>query len=136
MPNFNNGTIGEMRYGQEMSVEQNVEPLISDGTEVAYFIELLRNISDPRDNRGKRHELAFVLAVTTMAILSGKNYVSEIRRYICNKIEWLQKIFDRPDVKPISRAQLPRIIAIVDWEELNAIIEDLFGVTVENANGE
>jgi len=116
MPNFNNGTIGEMGYGQEMSVEQNVEPLISDGTEVAYFIELLRNISDPRDNRGKRHELALVLAVTTMAILSGKNYVSEIRRYICNKIEWLQKIFDRPDVKPISRAQLPRIIAIVEFD--------------------
>jgi len=95
MPNFNNGTIGEMGYGQEMSVEQNVEPLISDGTEVAYFIELLRNISDPHDNRGKRHELAFVLAVTTMAILSGKNYVSEIRRYICNKIKWLQKIWDQ-----------------------------------------
>jgi len=53
-----------------------------------------------------------------------------------NKIGWLQEIFDRPDVKPISRAQLPRIIAIVDWEELNAIIEDFFGVTVENTNGE
>jgi len=118
MPDFNNGTIGEMGYGQEMSVEQNVEPLISDGAEVTYFIELLRNITDPRDNRGKRHELSFVLAVTTMAILSGKNYVSEIHRYICNKIGWLQEIFDRPDVKPISRAQLPRIIAIVDWEEL------------------
>lgn len=136
MPNFNNGTIDEMEYGQEKSVEQNVEPLISDSTEVAHFIDLLKNISDPRDNRGKRHELAFVLAVTTMAILSGKNYVSEIHRYICNKIEWLQKIFDRPDVKPVSRAQLPRIIAIVDWEELNAIIEDFFGVTVENTNGE
>nr|QNO46777.1 hypothetical protein DEIDBPHB_00026 [Methanosarcinales archaeon ANME-2c ERB4] len=136
MTNFNNGTISEMGYGQEKSVEQNVEPLISDGTDVTYFIELLGDISDPRDNRGKKHELSFVLAVTTMAILSGKNYVSEIHRYIRNKIEWLQEIFDRPNAKPISRAQLPRIIATVDWEELNTIIEEFFGVTVENTNDE
>jgi len=136
MPNFNSRTIGEMGYGQEKSVEQNVEPLISDGTDVTHFIELLGDISDPRDNRGKRHELSFVLAVTTMAILSGKNYVSEIHRYIHNKIEWLQEISDRPDAKPISRAQLPRILAIVDWEELNAVIEEFFGVTVENIDDE
>jgi predicted transposase YbfD/YdcC len=136
MPNLNNGTIGKLGYGREKSVEQNVELLISDGTDVTYFIELLSDISDPRDNRGKIHELSFVLAVTTMAILSGKNYVSEIHRYIHNKIEWLQEIFDRPDAKPISRAQLPRIIAIVDWEELNAVIEEFFGVTVENINDE
>nr|QNO42961.1 hypothetical protein MNOMIAMN_00001 [Methanosarcinales archaeon ANME-2c ERB4] len=49
MPNFNNGTIGKMGYGQEKFVEQNVEPLISYGTDVAYFIELLEDISDPRD---------------------------------------------------------------------------------------
>jgi len=136
MPNFNSRTIGEMGYGQEKSVEQNLEPLISDSTDVTYFIELLGDISDPRDNRGKIHELSFVLAVTTMAILSGKNYVSEIHRYICNKIRWLQEIFDRPNAKPISRAQLPRIIAIVDWDELNVIIEEFFGVTVENTNDE
>jgi hypothetical protein len=136
MPNFNNGTIDEMGYGQEKSVEQNVEPLISDDADITHFIELLRDISDPRDNRGKRHELSFVLAVTTMAILSGKNHVSEIHRYICNKTEWLQEIFDRPNTKPISRAQLPRIIAIVDWDELNTIIEEFFGVTVENINDE
>jgi|GEM_PF-265565 len=136
MPNFNTETIGEMRYGQEKSVEQNVEPLISGGTDVTYFIELLGDISDPRDNRGKRHELSFVLAVTTMAILSGKNHVSEIHRYIHNKIEWLQEIFDRPNAKLISRAQLPQILTIVDWEGLNAVAEEFFGVTIENINDE
>jgi predicted transposase YbfD/YdcC len=136
MSNFNNGTIDEVEYGQEKSVEQNVEPLISDGTEVAHFIELLENMHDPRDNRGKRHELSFVLAVTTIAILCGKNQVSEIHRYIRNKIKWLQEIFDRPNAKPISRAQLPRILTIVDWKELNAVIEEFFSVTVENINNE
>ena len=125
-----------MGYGQEKSVEQNVESLISDGTDVTHFIELLEEISDPRDNRGKRHKLSFVLAVTTMAILCGKNHVSEIHRYIRNKIEWLQEIFDCPNAKPISRAQLPRILIIVDWEELNAIIEEFFSVTIENINDE
>jgi len=136
MSNFNSRTIGEMEYGQEKSVEQNVELLISAGAEATHFIELLGDISDPRDNRGKIHELSFVLAVTTMAILCGKNRVSEIHRYIHNKIGWLQEIFDRPNVKPISRAQLPRILAIIDWEELNAIIEKFFGVTVENIDDE
>jgi len=136
MLNFNSRTIAEMDYGQEKSVEQNVELLISDGADVTHFIELLRDISDPRDNRGKRHELSFVLATTIMAILSGNNRVSEIHRYIRNKIEWLQEIFDRPNAKPISRAQLPRIIAIVDWDDLNAIIEEFFGATVENTNDE
>jgi len=136
MPNFNNGTIGEIGYGQEKSVKHNAEPLISDGADVTHFIELLGDMSDPRDNRGKRHELSFVLAVTIMAIMSGKNHVSEIHRYIGNKIKWLRKIFDRPNVEPISRAQLPRILTIVDWEAINAVIEEFFSVTVENINGE
>ena len=136
MPNFNSRTIGKMGYRQEKSVEQNVELLISDGTDATNFIGLLGDMSDPRDNRGKRHELSFVLAVTTVAILCGKNNVSEIHRYIRNKIGWLQEIFDRPNAKPISRAQLPRILAIIDWEALNAVIEEFFSVTVENINGE
>ncbi|RLG28156.1 hypothetical protein DRO03_10520 [Methanosarcinales archaeon] len=88
MPNFNSRTIGEIGSGQKKSVERNTELLISDGTDVMNFIELLGDINDPRDNRGKRHELSFV-PVTTMAILSGKNQVSEIHRYISNKIKWL-----------------------------------------------
>ncbi|KAF5415211.1 MAG: hypothetical protein C5S48_06400 [Candidatus Methanogaster sp.] len=126
MPNFNNGTIGEIGYGQEKSVEHNAEPLISDGVDVMHFIELLGDMSDPRDNRGKRRELSFVLAVTIMAIMSGKNHVSEIHRYIGNKIEWLRKIFGRPNVEPISRAQLPRILTIVDWEELRCGYREVF----------
>jgi predicted transposase YbfD/YdcC len=136
MLNFNSRTIDEMGYGQEKSVEQNVELLISNGADVTHFIELLRDIRDPRDNRGKIHELSFVLATTIMAILSGNNRVSEIHRYIHNKIEWLQEIFERPNAKPISRAQLPRIIDIVDWDDLNAIIEEFFSATVEKTNDE
>ena len=93
MPNFNNGTIGEIGYGQEKSVEHNAEPLISDGTDVTHFIELLGDMSDPRDNRGKRHELSFVLAVTAMAIMSGKNHVSEIHRYIREQDQMATKNF-------------------------------------------
>ncbi|KAF5416431.1 MAG: hypothetical protein C5S48_02930 [Candidatus Methanogaster sp.] len=51
-----------MEYGQEKSVERNAESLISDGTGAMNFIELLGDMRDPRDNRGKIHELSFVLA--------------------------------------------------------------------------
>ena len=34
------------------------------------LIEMLNQLPDPRDNRGKRHELAFVLVCLVIAILS------------------------------------------------------------------
>jgi predicted transposase YbfD/YdcC len=37
----------------------------------------------------------------------------------------------QPGAKPISRAHLPRLLAGVDWEGLNLLIEQLFGVRIE-----
>lgn len=63
--------------------------------------------------------------------------MSSIHRYIVNKIDWLREITDRIDAKPISRAQLPRILEPLDWEELNEIAEKHFGVHIElNLHGE
>jgi len=94
-------------------------------TNAPKFIDLLKNIEDPRDNRGKRHELFFVIACTISAILSGKNYVSELQRYISNHYEWLKAIFNCEDANPtaVSRAQLPNILSVIDWSKLNEQIE-------------
>jgi len=108
-----------------------------DAAQVKSFMDKLETILDPRDNRGKRHLLPFVLAAVSLAILAGRSSVSGIQRYIQNRIDWLRDITQRPQARPISRAQLPRILAVVDWQELNTVTESHFGVRLEkNAHDE
>ena len=99
--------------------------------DVCNFVEALSHLSDDRDNRGKRHELAFVVAGVVLAILSGRSKVSSIFRYIRNRIEWLREVTDHPDAGVISRAHLPRFLARLDWVDLNELIDHHFGVQVE-----
>ena len=99
--------------------------------DVCTFVDALRHLSDDRDNRGKRHELAFVVAGVVLAILSGRSKVSSIFRYQRHRIEWLREVTQHPEASVISRAHLPRLLARLDWAELNTLIEQPFGVQVE-----
>jgi predicted transposase YbfD/YdcC len=99
--------------------------------DVGNFVEALRQLTDVRDNRGKRHAFAFVVAGVVLAILSGRSKVSSIFRYLRNRIEWLREVTHYPDAGVVSRAHLPRLLARVDWVELNTLIERHFGVQME-----
>ena len=99
-------------------------------SQVRKFIQALETLPDPRDNRGKTHELAFVLCCVTLAILSDRSYPSSIQRYIKNRINWLKKITGRPLATAVSRAQLPKILSVVDVKALNEITFNHFGVRV------
>jgi predicted transposase YbfD/YdcC len=100
-------------------------------TNVCNFVEALSQLTDDRDNRGKRHALAFVVAGVVLAILSGRSKVSSIFRYLRNRIEWLREVTHHPEAGVVSRAHLPRLLARVDWVELNTLIDQHFGVQVE-----
>jgi len=100
-------------------------------TNVCNFVEALSQLPDDRDNRGKRHALAFVVAGVVLAILSGRSKVSSIFRYLRNRIEWLREVTQHPEAGVVSRAHLPRLLARVDWVELNTLIDQHFGVQVE-----
>jgi predicted transposase YbfD/YdcC len=100
-------------------------------TNVCNFVEALSQLTDDRDNRGKRHALAFVVAGVVLAILSGRSTVSSIFRYLRNRIEWLREVTQHPEAGVVSRAHLPRLLARVDWEELNTLIDQHFGMQVE-----
>jgi predicted transposase YbfD/YdcC len=102
-----------------------------DTAQVKTFMDKLETILDPRDNRGKRHLLPFVLAAVSLAIMAGRSSVSGIQRYIQNRIDWLREITQQPQARPLSRAQLPRILAVVDWQALNTVTENHFGVRLE-----
>ena len=99
--------------------------------DIGNFIDTLDKLTDPRDDRGKRHSLSFVIASSVIAMLVERSTVSSIFRYISNKIEWLRNTTGIHDAKPISRAHLPRLLAQLDWEELNVLVERHFGVHME-----
>ena len=101
------------------------------GKDIGNFINALERLPDPRDKRGKRHLLTFVIPAVTMAILSGRSKVSSIHRYICNRIEWLREVTKIYNATPISRAHLPRLLEQQDWLELNIIIEEHFGMGLD-----
>lgn len=90
------------------------------------LIAMLEGLPDRRDNRGKKHELAFVLACVIVALLNNRLYLSAIQRFIFNRFDWLCEIFDRPNAQPISRSQLPLILRAVDYDDLNELLKAFF----------
>ena len=100
--------------------------------QISNFVDALSQLPDHRDNRGKRHHLAFIVISVVLALLVGRSTTSGIFRYIRNKIEWLRTVTGIPDAKPISRAHLPRLLEGLDWGELNALIERYFGVRLHS----
>jgi predicted transposase YbfD/YdcC len=106
-------------YDNELEIELGVEEI--------KFIEALKALPDPRDNRGKRHLLAFLIVTVVFAILVGRSNVSGIHRYMTNKIEWLRATTGFKVATPISRAHLPRMLASLDWPMLSVVITDCFG---------
>jgi hypothetical protein len=99
--------------------------------QAATFIKDLDNLNDPRDNRGKRLDLAFTIGSAVLAILSGRSKVSSIHRYMENRADWIRKTIKKPKAKVVSRAHLPRILVIVDLDELNDIVEAHFSIRLE-----
>lgn len=105
--------------------------------EVSSFVEALGQLRDDRDARGKRHSLAFIVSGVVLAILTGRSKVSSVYRFIRNRLEWLREVTKQPQAQAISRAHLPRLLACLDWAELNRLIERYFGVQLElSANQE
>src|SRR4029434_5961422 len=102
------------------------QPLSSKAT--LTFFAALQQLPDPRDNRGTRHDLVFVLCGVILAIMVGRSRVSAIHRFLHNRFEWLRDTTHTAGVRCISRAHLPRLLAQVEWEALNALIFAHFGV--------
>lgn len=50
--------------------------------DVCNFVEALSHLPDDRDNRGKRHAIAFVVAGVVCAILSGRSKVETVAKIL------------------------------------------------------
>lgn len=103
----------------------------SPATTVTVFAAL-QQLPDPRDNRGKRHELAFVLCGVILAIMAGRSRVSAIHRFLRNRCEWLRELTQTASARCISRAQLPRLLARIEWAALQPLLGTHLGMHVES----
>lgn len=110
---------------------QSLSQQANDPEKAASFIKALHSLTDPRDNRGKRINLAFIVGAVVLAIMSGRSKPSSIHRYIWNRAGWLRKVTKMPGARLISRAHLPRLLGVVPLGELNDIVEAHFGVRLE-----
>jgi predicted transposase YbfD/YdcC len=100
--------------------------------QVTSFVNMLKNeLPDTRDNRGKRHTLAFVVVAFVLATLTGRQKLSSIHRHICNRLYWLHELTQIQTTRPISRAHLPRLLSGLDWAVLDKLIERCFGVRIQ-----
>ncbi len=81
------------------------------------FFQLIKNSPqlDQRDNRGKRHSIAVVLTGLVAALLCGRDgSLSRLHRHMTNQFDTLLATMQLTDHKPISRAQLPLLLARVN----------------------
>ncbi len=107
---------------------QSLSQQAKDPEKAESFIKALHGLTDPRDNRGKKLDLAFTIGAAVLAIMSGRSKLSSIHRYVGNRAGWLREVSKKPEALLVSRAHLPRLLAKVPLGELNDIVEAHFGM--------
>jgi hypothetical protein len=86
------------------------QPMNSEYTSFYEKIKICEGL-DLRDDRGKKHCLAFVLLGVLIGLFRNKDgNLSSIHRSITNTNETLCHSLNVPLRKPVSRAQLPIIL--------------------------
>jgi len=100
------------------------------------FFEKLQNEEglDLRDNRGKRHDLAVVLAAVVIALLSNRDgNLSSIQRHLKNHYEKLVEVFGVEKKRVVSRAQLPLILGGVSVAVFDRLLFADYGIKLNEA---
>ena len=98
------------------------------------FFQLLEQTPglDKRDNRGKRHSLALVLTGLVAALCCGRDgSLSSLHRHMTNHFECLTGTLQLTDHKPISRAQLPILLAKVNGLYFAQLLFEWFGFVLD-----
>jgi predicted transposase YbfD/YdcC len=84
---------------------------------------------DLRDNRGKRHDLSFVLLGFIIALFSNRDgNLSSLHRHMLNHQNELCKLLGVEYTGVVSRAQLPKILSKINEPLLNKLVLKYFGI--------
>ena len=110
-----------------------MSPTHSLQAEDSTFYHLLQQQTDLdlRDKRGQRHSMPLVLMGVLMAILAGRDgSLSSIHCYVVNQFDWLSAHFQPSAQQPISRAQLPRLLAFVNTQRFVSLVVKVYGLSL------
>lgn len=87
---------------------------------------------DTRDNRGKKHAIALVITGVVLALCCGRDdSLSSLHRHMVSKFETLCQATQQQAAKPISRAQLPLLLAKVNGVLFAKLLFDWFGLELD-----
>jgi hypothetical protein len=112
-------------------------------SDISGLLAMLESVADPRSPRGKRHALAFVLAVCVVATLAGAKNNREIASHAGDmpqpllkrlgaKWDWFKFRYSHPSMQTIRN-----VLAGIDAAELDQITGAwLFAQTRKDAKGE
>ena len=95
------------------------------------FFEKLQSANglDLRDKRGQKHNLAVVLTAVVAALLANRDgCLSSIYRHLTNHYQKLMPHLGLETRRPISRAQLPRVLEKVAVSMFDQLVFEHFGV--------
>ena len=98
------------------------------------FYQLLEQTPglDMRDNRGKVHSIALVISGLVMALCCGRDgKLSSLHRNMVNHFTALCKATNSSQAKPISRSQLPILLAKVNGAIFSKLLLDWFNGVVQ-----
>ena len=102
------------------------------------FYQLLHQTPalDNRDNRGKKHAMALVLNGLTCALCSGRDgSLSRLHRHMVNHFAALCQATDSCQPTPISRAQLPLVLAKVNEAVFAKLLFEWFAIDLPALTG-
>lgn len=99
-------------------------------TEKSFYDSLVSELPDSRGKQGKKHNLAFVVFGFILGILHKRSKKAGIRRFMHNKLGYLQSLTGHQASTAVSEAQLGRILSGVDWTILNALSMRHLGVQI------
>lgn len=87
---------------------------------------------DGRDNRGKIHSITLVLSGLVMALCCKRDgKLSSLHRHMVNHFDPLCQLTNQVNQHPISRAQLPLLLAKVNGNIFAKLLFEWFGVKLD-----
>jgi hypothetical protein len=103
-----------------------------------YYHELQNHLSDTRNDKGKRHELALILTTMLLAILrsAGNLKVSVIHRQMKREHEGILSILGLKKRRFISDSQFRRVLDSIDYQSYNDLNNRYFGISIVGVLGE
>lgn len=101
-------------------------------------MKLQTELEDFRDNRGKEHELAYIVLLFTFAMLrtEKKITIACVHRKMGENHQALLSLISKSSCKLVSYSQLKRILRKISFSNLNEIFCDYLGVKLFVENNE